>query len=135
MPGETVDGNDVLAVFDAARRAVDRARAGGGPTLIEAKTYRMKGHAEHDGQTYVPGEELDEWAARDPLERYARLLVEHGAADPARLHDIDAEIAARVESDARAVEQSPFPAPESALTGVYAESVAEVEPAIARRRW
>ncbi|MDQ6894783.1 MAG: thiamine pyrophosphate-dependent enzyme [Acidobacteriota bacterium] len=114
---------------------MDRARAGEGPALIEAKTYRMKGHAEHDGQTYVPGEELNEWATRDPLERYARILVEQGAADPPRLHDIDAEIAARVESDARAVEQSPFPAPESALTGVYAEGVAEVEPAIVRRLW
>jgi pyruvate dehydrogenase E1 component alpha subunit/2-oxoisovalerate dehydrogenase E1 component alpha subunit len=135
MPGESVDGNDVLAVYEAAGRAVERARTGGGPTLIEAKTYRMKGHAEHDGQTYVPGDELNEWAARDPLERYARVLLESRVADAAALHDIDAEIAARVESDARAVEQSPFPSPESALRGVYADSVAEVEPAIVRRRW
>ena len=80
IPGEQVDGNDVLAVHDAARRAVDRARSGGGPTLVEAMTYRMKGHAEHDAQAYVPKEELEEWTPKDPIERYARVLVESGAA-------------------------------------------------------
>jgi len=64
MPAETVDGNDVLAVYAAARAAVERARRGEGPTLLEARTYRMKGHAEHDGQAYVPREELEEWAQR-----------------------------------------------------------------------
>ena len=71
IPGDQVDGNDVLAVYDAARRAVDRARSGGGPTLIEAMTYRMKGHAEHDAQAYVPKAELEEWRAKDPIERYS----------------------------------------------------------------
>jgi TPP-dependent pyruvate/acetoin dehydrogenase alpha subunit len=133
MPGETVDGNDVLAVHDAARRAVERARSGEGPTLLEARTYRMKGHAEHDGQAYVPGEELRDWASRDPLERYARVLLESGVADAGTLHAIDAELAARVESDARAVEQIPYPAPETALRGVYAERIPEEEPAVVRR--
>src|SRR4029077_15273236 len=71
------------------RRAVDRARSGEGPTLIEAMTYRMKGHAEHDAQAYVPKEDLDEWRRRDPLERYARVLVEAGDATAEELAAID----------------------------------------------
>ncbi|MCA1582457.1 MAG: thiamine pyrophosphate-dependent dehydrogenase E1 component subunit alpha [Acidobacteria bacterium] len=134
IPGETVDGNDVLAVYEAAKRAVARARAGDGPTLLEAKTYRMKGHAEHDGQAYVPSEELAEWAARDPLEAYSRVLAAEGLATADDLGAIDAVISERVEADASAVEQSPFPAPESALEGVYARKVADAEPAVARRR-
>lgn len=141
IPGETVDGNDVLAVYEAARRAVERARAGEGPTLLEAKTYRMKGHAEHDGQAYVPAGELAEWAARDPLNLYAARLVESKDATAADLAAIDADVADRVETDAAAVEQSPYPPPESALDGVYAVGSgaerprAESEPAIVRRRW
>jgi pyruvate dehydrogenase E1 component alpha subunit/2-oxoisovalerate dehydrogenase E1 component alpha subunit len=141
IPGETVDGNDVLAVYDAARRAVERAREGQGPTLLEAKTYRMKGHAEHDGQAYVPRGELAEWAAKDPLERCAARLVESGLATAAELAAIDADVSARVEADAIAVEQSPYPAPESVLDGVYAEGPEtgaprpDTEPAIVRRRW
>ncbi len=134
IPGETVDGNDVLAVYAAARRAVERARAGEGPTLLEAKTYRMKGHAEHDGQAYVPAEELAEWAARDPVESYSRLLVAQGIASSEDLASLDAAIAGRVEADAEAVEQSPFPAPEAALEGVYARRAMEVEPVVVRRR-
>lgn len=134
IPGETVDGNDVLAVYEASRRAVDRARGGGGPTLLESKTYRMKGHAEHDGQAYVPSGELQEWAGRDPIQRYARTLADSGAASPSDLAAIDAEVAARVEADARSVEQTPFPAPETALEGVYAEPVPEAEPVVVRRR-
>jgi TPP-dependent pyruvate/acetoin dehydrogenase alpha subunit len=135
IPGETVDGNDVLAVYDAARRAVDRARAGEGPTLLEAKTYRMKGHAEHDAQTYVPAEELEAWAARDPIDRYVGVLVAAGVATPSELASIDADVAARVETDARAVLQDPFPSPATALDGVYAAGALEAEPAIIRRRW
>jgi pyruvate dehydrogenase E1 component alpha subunit/2-oxoisovalerate dehydrogenase E1 component alpha subunit len=139
IPGETVDGNDVLAVYEAARRAVERARAGHGPTLLEAKTYRMKGHAEHDGQAYVPAGELAEWAAKDPLDLYAARLVESKDASPAELTAIDREVSERVETDAVAVEQSPYPAPETALDGVYAPGGGalrpDAEPAIIRRRW
>ncbi|MDQ2979277.1 MAG: thiamine pyrophosphate-dependent dehydrogenase E1 component subunit alpha [Acidobacteriota bacterium] len=134
IPGETVDGNDVLAVYRAARRAVDRARAGEGPTLLEAKTYRMKGHAEHDGQAYVPLAEIEEWSARDPIELYARVLAASGEASSSELASIDAEVFSRVEADAREVEQSPFPAPETALEGVYARAIREAEPAVSRRR-
>jgi len=139
IPGETVDGNDVLAVYEAARRAVDRAREGLGPTLLEAKTYRMKGHAEHDGQAYVPAGELAEWAAKDPLNLYSSRLVAAGTATAGELEAIDVEISEQVEADALAVEDSPYPAPETALDGVYAPgpgaSRPESEPAIVRRRW
>src|SRR5512141_2769703 len=78
--GETVDGNDVLAVYGATRRAVERARAGEGVTLLEVKTFRMKGHAEHDNQAYVPPELIEEWKARDPIARFERVLLELGHA-------------------------------------------------------
>ncbi len=135
IPGVTVDGNDVLAVYEAARLAIDRAREGEGPTLLECRTYRMKGHAEHDAQSYVPPGELAEWSARDPLDRYAKQLLATGVASPDALATIDADLSARVEADARAVEESPFPLPEAALDGVYAAGSVESEPAFLRRRW
>jgi TPP-dependent pyruvate/acetoin dehydrogenase alpha subunit len=133
IPGETVDGNDVLAVQAACRKAVDRAREGGGPTLIEAKTYRMKGHAEHDSQCYVPREELEEWTRRDPIETYARALEESGDARREELAAIDREVSAEVERDAELAEKSPFPAPEDALSDVYSSRAPEPAPVIARR--
>src|SRR5262245_7792305 len=78
VPGEQADGNDVRAVYEVTRKAVDRARAGGGVTLVELVTYRRKGHAEHDNQSYVPEGELDTWAAKDPLDRYVKQLGESG---------------------------------------------------------
>src|SRR5688572_9424128 len=86
--GEQVDGNDVLAVYDVTKRAVDRARAGQGVTLIELMTYRRKGHAEHDNQSYVPEAEIERWAREnDPIERYLRRLVEEFGFSP---NDVDA---------------------------------------------
>jgi pyruvate dehydrogenase E1 component alpha subunit/2-oxoisovalerate dehydrogenase E1 component alpha subunit len=133
IPGETIDGNDVLAVYEAARRAVDRARSGGGPTLIESMTYRMKGHAEHDAQAYVPKEELEQWRARDPIERYARTLVESGAASANELAAIDQAISEEVDREVEFAEKSPLPAPEFALEGVYARTSVEAVPAGPRR--
>ncbi len=76
VAGDRADGNDVLAVYETTRRAVDRARSGGGVTLIELVTYRRRGHAEHDNQSYVPDGEVDRWAAEnDPLDRYVRVLL------------------------------------------------------------
>ena len=129
VPGESVDGNDVLAVYEATRRASERAREGEGPTLIEAVTYRMKGHAEHDGQAYVPREELEDWKRRDPIERYTRLLVESGDARPEELAAIDRAIAKDLDADVVFAEQSPYPTPEDALRGVYAEGNAMPAPA------
>src|SRR5262249_27046120 len=76
VAGEQADGNDVLAVYEVTKRAVDRARGGGGVTLVELITFRRKGHAEHDNQSYVSKEELEAWEARDPIDRYVRQLTE-----------------------------------------------------------
>lgn len=121
--GELVDGNDVLAVYSTTRRCVDRARAGGGMSLIEVKTYRMKGHAQHDAQKYVPEDELAEWRARDPIDRYVDVLMSRGLAEPEELRAVDERIEAEIERAAREAEASPMPEPESALTGVYADTV------------
>ena len=127
--GEQVDGNDVLAVYEATRRAIERARAGRGPTLIEADTMRMRGHAEHDDMKYVPQSMLEQWAARDPIPRYEkRLLAAHVAAQ-ADLDEIGARIDAGLQEDLAAAEASPMPDPESGLDGVYADrSVAPPTP-------
>jgi TPP-dependent pyruvate/acetoin dehydrogenase alpha subunit len=134
IPGEQVDGNDVLAVYAAARRAVDLARSGGGPTLIEAMTYRMKGHAEHDAQAYVPKEELEEWRQRDPLERYARTLVESGDATAEELAAIDRAVTEEIDREAEAAEKSPLPDPAIALQNVYAKPSSEKEPVVVRKQ-
>jgi TPP-dependent pyruvate/acetoin dehydrogenase alpha subunit len=133
IPGEQVDGNDVLAVYDVARRAVDRAREGGGPTLIESMTYRMKGHAEHDAQAYVPAEELEAWRGKDPIDRYTRVLVEGGVATAEALSAIDRSIAEDLDRDVAFAEQSPFPSAEEALRNVYAPGPSQAEPAAARK--
>ena len=134
IPGESVDGNDVLAVYASARGAVDRARSGGGPTLIEAMTYRMKGHAEHDAQAYVPKEELEEWRRKDPLERYTRVLIESAVSTAEELVALDQAIGQEVDREVELAEQSPLPAAEVTLQNVYAGGVAEVEAAAVRRR-
>jgi pyruvate dehydrogenase E1 component alpha subunit/2-oxoisovalerate dehydrogenase E1 component alpha subunit len=118
--GEQVDGNDVRAVYEVTRRAIDRARGGAGPTLIEADTMRMRGHAEHDDMKYVPAAMLQEWAARDPIDRYERWLVGTGQARPEELQAIVAALDASLQEDLAAAEASPFPDPASGLSGVYA---------------
>lgn len=119
--GERTDGNDVLGVYELTKRAVERARQGGGVTLIEVTTYRRKGHAEHDAQGYQPREEIAEWAAQDPLERYEAQLDETGwvtrAERDAVLQRIDDELTAAVTT----AEHEPFPAQPAALADVYAD--------------
>jgi TPP-dependent pyruvate/acetoin dehydrogenase alpha subunit len=118
--GVTVDGNDVEAVFAAVQPAVERARDGGGPTLIECRTMRMHGHGAHDDMSYVPREVLEEWAQRDPIERYReRLVSEHGF-DPAELERISAEVDHYVAECAERAVASPMPDPAGALDGVFA---------------
>jgi TPP-dependent pyruvate/acetoin dehydrogenase alpha subunit len=122
VAGAQVDGNDVLAVYDAAREAVARARAGDGVTLIEVLTYRRLGHAQHDNQSYQPVEDIERWAREnDPLDRYTAQLLENGwatADDLKALDDaVDAELAAAEEE----ADASPLPEPEEALTDVYAD--------------
>ncbi|MCU1229457.1 MAG: Pyruvate/2-oxoglutarate dehydrogenase [Acidobacteria bacterium] len=118
--GETVDGNDVLATYGAAKRAIDRARSGGGVTLLEVKTFRMKGHAEHDNQAYVPPEVIEEWKARDPLARYERVLQEIGVGTLADFEGIQARVKREVDTATDEADRSPMPNPEDAAKGLFA---------------
>jgi len=120
IPGEIVDGNDVLAVYEATRRAVDRARGGGGPSLIEAKTFRMKGHAEHDDAGYVPKELVEAWRQKDPIERFERHLKRLGHAGEEDFARIGREIDESLTAEVEFALASPMPPPERALEGVYA---------------
>jgi TPP-dependent pyruvate/acetoin dehydrogenase alpha subunit len=119
--GVTVDGNDVEAVFAAASEAVDRAREGGGPTLIECETMRMHGHGAHDDMSYVPDGMLEEWEKRDPIERYAaRLVADHGF-EPGEVEEVRAEVRRYVDECAEKAVASPMPDPDLALEGVFAD--------------
>jgi TPP-dependent pyruvate/acetoin dehydrogenase alpha subunit len=120
IPGLTVDGNDVEAVHSAATDAIERARCGGGPTLIEAKTMRMLGHAIHDGAEYVPSGLLTEWEARDPVISYAARLVREGVTDPVELDEIGDRCDVEVTEAVLFAEGSPWPRPETVTDGVYA---------------
>jgi pyruvate dehydrogenase E1 component alpha subunit len=121
FPGVSVDGNDVEAVFEASRIAADRARNGGGPTLIECHTMRMHGHGAHDDMSYVPKELLEEWEARDPIDRYAeRLVTAHGFSDD-EIDVVREEVARYVDECAAKALASPMPDPAQALDGVFAE--------------
>ena len=120
MPGVVVDGNDVLAVYEAVSEAVRRARQGQGPSLIECKTYRWRGHFEGDACTYRCAEELTEWMAKDPLPRFATKLVETGVATQAELDGIAAKIKGEVEAAVAYAEASPYPEPSELLDDVYA---------------
>jgi len=131
VPAVTVDGNDVEAVFQASKDAVERARAGGGVAFVESVTYRMKGHAEHDAQAYVDPEELDSWRTRDPIESYASRLAAAGTASAADLAGVDAAIGQELDEELRIAEASPFPRADSALEGVYAPAARDEEPAVA----
>ena len=122
VPGVTVDGNDVLAVYEATRFAVERARGGHGVHVIEVKTYRRKGHAEHDDQHYVPKDELDWWAKEnDPVDRYVKRLLQGEWAEERELRTIDAQVKTEIDEATDACVDEPLPSPESALTGVYAD--------------
>src|SRR5690348_3664940 len=92
IPAVTVDGNDVFAVYEATKFAVDRARLGKGVHFVEVKTFRMKGHAEHDDQHYVPKEDLERWAKNDPIDRYAKQLLTNAWAEEQVLKDIDGDV-------------------------------------------
>ncbi len=120
LPGVTVDGNDVEAVYSVVRQAIDRARGGGGATLIEAKTMRMLGHAIHDGAEYVPRELLAEWEAKDPLRRYEGVLQQEGVADAVELSEIGERCQREIESAIEFAEDSPWPDPATVSEGVYA---------------
>jgi pyruvate dehydrogenase E1 component alpha subunit len=121
FPGVSVDGNDVEAVFEAARGAADRARRGDGPTLIECQTMRMHGHGAHDDMSYVPEELFEEWRQRDPIERYQRRLAEDHGFDSEELQALREGAEREVAEAAEKALASPMPEPEQATDGVFAE--------------
>lgn len=121
MPSEIIDGNDVLAVYRSARRAVDKAREGGGPTFIEAKTFRMRGHAAHDNQSYVSKELLDQWRKRDPIAHLEKALQENKVASSIDIEQVNKRVDTLLDADLAWAESQPSPVPEDALGDVYAE--------------
>jgi pyruvate dehydrogenase E1 component alpha subunit len=121
MPGEIVDGNDVLAVWSASRRAIERARAGEGPTLIECKTFRMTGHSAHDKADYVPPELFNLWEERDPIRRLECHLVKEALITAAEIEQMQQGINSEIDVALAQAEQDPYPDPEDCLRGVYDE--------------
>ncbi len=124
--GAQADGNDVLAVYDVTKDAVDRARRGDGVTLIELMTYRRKGHAEHDNQSYVPTGEIERWAAEnDPIDRYLRVLRDDLRVSDADIAAIDARVLREIDEATDIADASSTPQALDALLGVYADRVSE----------
>ncbi|HEY4647879.1 MAG TPA: thiamine pyrophosphate-dependent dehydrogenase E1 component subunit alpha [Gemmatimonadales bacterium] len=122
IPGVRADGNDVVATYQVTKEAVDRARSGGGVTLIELMTYRRKGHAEHDNQSYVPEGEIDRWAREnDPVDRYVTELSSKRGVSAEELARIDGRVKAEIDAATDEAERSPAPEPRDALRGVYAD--------------
>jgi TPP-dependent pyruvate/acetoin dehydrogenase alpha subunit len=122
IPGVRADGNDVVATYQVTKEAVDRARRGEGVTLIELMTYRRKGHAEHDNQSYVPAGEIDRWAREnDPVDRYIKELTARNGVSTQDLERIDARVTAEIDKATDEAEASPAPEPGDSLHGVYAD--------------
>lgn len=121
FPGMIVDGNDVLAVYEVVREAVERARQGDGPTLIECKTMRMRGHAHHDDARYVPEDFLQKWEKRDPIRRYEEILQKRDILTPDVRRQIEERVMVDLEDAQAFAEQSPLPNPGDLEQGVYHE--------------
>jgi TPP-dependent pyruvate/acetoin dehydrogenase alpha subunit len=128
IPGYVVDGNDVVACYEVMKRASELAREGGGACLVEAKTYRRKGHAEHDDQRYLPEGEIEMWEKRDPVERFERHLISKGVATQEKLDEIVADVRREIEEDSAWAESSPMPEAEKAAQGVFDNTI--VPPAL-----
>ncbi len=130
--GLQVDGNDIIACYETMKKAVEHARAGGGSVLIEAMTYRRKGHAEHDNQAYVPEGEIEWWAEHnDPITRYERFLNENRILDREQMNTISKEIKEFLDKEADWAESCPLPEPEDAAMEVFDNSV--VKPAFKKK--
>ena len=118
LPGETLDGNDVFAILDAAGRAIERARAGEGPTILECMTYRHLGHWTGDPQPYRTREEVEEWKKKDPIKRMRTKLLEMGATEE-ELSAIEADAQAEIDAAAEFALNSPEPDPTHVLDDVF----------------
>jgi TPP-dependent pyruvate/acetoin dehydrogenase alpha subunit len=120
IPGLAIDGNDVIAVYEACSAAVDRARAGMGPTLVEAKTYRWRTHFEGEPDTYRPPEEVEAWLKREPIAPYRKNLIEQGVLTQTQAAEIEAIVLQELDGAVEFARQSPLPEPQSALEDLWA---------------
>jgi TPP-dependent pyruvate/acetoin dehydrogenase alpha subunit len=125
MPGVIVDGNDVVEVYKATKDAIDLAREGGGPSLIECKTFRMTGHSAHDDLKYVPKELLLEWENKDPILRLESSLIRSQTVTEDEVKKLATRITQEVDEGVSLAENDPFPDPQETLEGVYADQNAE----------
>ena len=124
IPAHIVDGNDVVACYEVMRHAAEYARRGGGAVLIEAKTYRRKGHAEHDDQRYIAAGEIEWWEMNnDPIDRYERYLLECNLATKEKLDEITADVLREIDEDCTWAESSPMPEGEGAAYGVFDNNI------------
>jgi len=121
MPGISVDGNDVLAVYEAAKEAIERARRGEGPTLIEAKTYRLKGHFVGDPELYRTKDEVKRFWEKEPIGRFEKKLFEEGILTEGKKREIWEKVEKEIEEAIRFAEESDFPPPEDALTDLFVD--------------
>ncbi len=121
IPGESNDGNDVLAVYQAVGRAVARARRGEGPTLLEFVTFRMTGHSAHDDAGYVPKKLFEEWERKDPIRRFQDFLGGRGLLEAGAVGEMEARIESELDEAVAWAEAQPYPEPEECLAGVYHE--------------
>ena len=124
IPSVVVDGNEVMAVYAATRAAVESARSGGGPTLLECQTYRTVGHSRGDASTYRPKEEVEAWKQKDPITRLKGHLIANRVATETDLAAVDREVEKEIEAAVVFAQASPPPRPEDALLYVYGEEVA-----------
>jgi pyruvate dehydrogenase E1 component alpha subunit len=119
MSAEIIDGNDIIAVYDSARRAVDWARSGKGPYLVEYKTFRMTGHSAHDDAGYVPKGLFEEWAKKDPIDRFEKHMVTSGEITKDEIQKMEKEITAIIDDAVDWAEKSPYPDAADGMKGVY----------------
>ncbi|WP_330583864.1 thiamine pyrophosphate-dependent dehydrogenase E1 component subunit alpha [Geosporobacter ferrireducens] len=126
MPGITVDGNDVFAVYEAANEAIKRARSGQGPTLIECKTYRHRGHFEGDATGYRSNDELEEWLKKDPISRLEKYMLDHKTVTAEELETLKREVDQQIADAVEFANKSPYPLLESAVEDIYTDIVEEV---------
>jgi pyruvate dehydrogenase E1 component alpha subunit len=122
IPGTRVDGKDVLAVYEAAAEAVDRARSGDGPSLIESVSLRWRGHAGHDPAKYVPAEMLEDYMNnKDPVKTFEARMLEEGVVDPGDVEEIEKRIEAEFDAGYEFAQASPFPEPGDVTKGLWVE--------------
>lgn len=126
VPGVVVDGNDVFAVYEAAAEAIKRAREGKGPTIVECKTYRQRGHFEGDPCTYKPKEEQEAWLKKDPIPRFEKYILENGILSEEGMKEVQADIDSQIREAVEFADNSPLPELEVALEDVYSDIKEEV---------